>query len=43
MVYSGCRIHFLPPYAPELNPIEESFAAGEIKSALQVKKLTLLQ
>ena len=22
----GCRLHFLPPYSPDLNPIEESFS-----------------
>jgi transposase len=20
----GCEVHFLPPYSPDLNPIEES-------------------
>ncbi|CCA76208.1 related to transposase, putative-Phytophthora infestans [Serendipita indica DSM 11827] len=30
---AGCKIRFLPPYAPELNPIEESFAA--VKAALR--------
>jgi transposase len=24
--YSGVRLYYLPPYSPDLNPIEESFA-----------------
>ena len=23
----GCRLYFLPPYSPDLNPIEESFSS----------------
>jgi hypothetical protein len=23
----GCKLHFLPPYSPDLNPIEESFSS----------------
>lgn len=30
---AGCKIRFLPPYAPELHSIEESFAA--VKAALR--------
>jgi len=25
----GCILKFIPPYSPDLNPIEESFSAGE--------------
>jgi len=25
----GCMLKFLPPYSPDMNPIEESFSAGE--------------
>lgn len=24
----GCILKFLPPYSPDMNPIEESFSAG---------------
>ena len=30
----GCRLSFLPPYSPDLNPIEESFSS--CKSSLHV-------
>jgi len=26
-VYSGCLLVYLPPYSPDLNPIEESFSS----------------
>lgn len=26
----GCILKFLPPYSPDMNPIEESFSAGEV-------------
>ena len=25
----GCVLKFLPPYSPDMNPIEESFSAGK--------------
>jgi len=25
-LYSGIRVYYLPPYSPDLNPIEEAFA-----------------
>ena len=25
--YSGCLLVYLPPYSPDLNPIEESFSS----------------
>jgi len=28
---TGCIIKFIPPYSPDLNPIEESFSAGKKK------------
>ncbi len=27
-LYEGCFMLFLPPYSPDLNPIEESFSSG---------------
>jgi transposase len=29
----GCELHFLPPYSPDLNPIEEAFS--KIKGLLR--------
>ena len=26
----GCILKFLPPYSPDMNPIEESFSAGKV-------------
>jgi hypothetical protein len=26
-IISGCRLVYLPPYSPDLNPIEEGFSA----------------
>lgn len=33
MVLSGCRVLYLPPYSPDLNPIEYSFSLlkGELR------------
>ncbi len=32
---AGCRLHFLPPYSPDFNPIEPIFA--KIKTALRAR------
>jgi len=28
-IVTGCILKFIPAYSPDLNPIEESFSAGE--------------
>lgn len=33
IVPPGCLLLFIPPYSPELNPIEESFSAGTVFDA----------
>jgi transposase len=33
MLFLGCKLIFLPPYSPDLNPIEQAFSA--IKSYLR--------
>jgi transposase len=38
-VSKGIRIEFLPPYSPDLNPIEEAFS--KIKSVLRRHRLYL--
>jgi len=35
----GALVHFLPPYSPDLNPIEEAFA--KLKAHLRAKALTI--
>jgi transposase len=30
-IFAGCILKFLPPYSPDMNPIEESFSAGKSK------------
>ena len=37
----GALVHFLPPYSPDLNPIEETFS--EVESLLKAYDDTLLQ
>jgi len=39
MVWIGIRIEFLPPYSPDLNPIEEAFS--KIKAFLRRHQLLL--
>jgi hypothetical protein len=29
-IFVGCILKFLPPYSPDMNPIEESFSSGEL-------------
>ena len=29
IIIVGCILKFLPPYSPDMNPIEESFSAGK--------------
>ena len=33
-LFTGCILLFLPPYSPDLNPIEESFSAHKFFSFL---------
>jgi hypothetical protein len=36
----GCRLVYLPPYSPELNPIEEAFSA--IKARIRRNRIEFL-
>jgi len=40
---AGCILKFIPPYSPDLNPIEESFSAGEERKNEQGQVLNVLQ
>ncbi len=36
---TGALVHFLPPYSPDLNPIEEAFS--KVKSTLKANEYLL--
>lgn len=38
LMWTGCKLIFLPPYSPDLNPIEESFSACKHLSSLLADK-----
>jgi len=40
---TGCVLKFIPPYSPDLNPIEESFSAGEERKNEQRQVLNMFQ
>jgi hypothetical protein len=39
--HRGCKLEFLPPYSPDYNPIEYSFAV--VKRALKKQELVKLE
>jgi transposase len=43
---TGCVLKYIPPYSPDLNPIEESFSAGKVPKKKEngiITKYTLVK